>query len=530
MEGSEVVIGVHEEVVQPQSHRDRDLLGRIFGERHVELARAPEVARLEARPQRRTRLGREVRQFVSHLRVGLFAVPARQRGDALGHAVLADLSRVVLPAQLEPALVLLHPRLVEHALEVGDALSPRSRLRVALVQERRPRTAREEEGARGFEAEPRMGDRVDRPLEIPVLQDALGYEFVREQCRQRTESHALECRRVLGARQLLSKLGDRRKGLVAVDAEQEEIAPEAVPDRYAIEDGGVGAQHHLHRLVARRVLMVPLQVDAVRRQPTLRRLQELLGEEHVDAGHPRIARLGNDDVELSFGAEQRSIGVAADDLDLRVGRHREVPLVEEGRSLGDARRDLGHDHLFDGGQGTELSGRDACPEADHEATLGILAVQHRGQDRGEAHRQIVTLGVPVGLAVVDDRSRPHFSPARLLRFEHVDRSNRIVVVEDVLAVLRAVVDHPVGAVVGVCRGGAHAKEPRRQVRRSPIREEQQREHHRKRARGDDPGGHLEALHGGDSRRHDQRQQGDREYAVEIHPEEQRIAAEERAQQ
>ena len=79
----------------------------------------------------------------------------------------------------------------------------------------------------------------------------------------------------------------------------------------------------------------PLAQHAARRQAVARGLEELAREERGDAGHPRVRRLGDDDVVALAGEQQVRSPVADDEARARVGQRAMILVVEEARGFDD---------------------------------------------------------------------------------------------------------------------------------------------------------------------------------------------------
>ena len=271
--------------------------------------------------------------------------------------------------------------------------------------------------------------------------------------------------------------------------------------------------------------MEPLRVHAARREPGARGLEELLAEEHLDARHPRIARLRHDDSVLAVAAEQRAVGVAAQRMDLGVRVGLLIQGSEQVRAVEHAGRDLGDVHLLRAVEHAQLAGRDARAPADHERARRVVGEQGRDQPR-EAHGRVVADGAPVGLAVVHDRARS-VRPGRLEDHHGVDG---VVVVEDQLRALVVLFGERLRPGVGDDGGLARAEAPDRVVERIPCgqhHDAQQRERGGGRRNRHRRAGHAS---GQDPCADRERAERDGVHVVEVEPEQQHVAAEQRAEQ
>jgi hypothetical protein len=204
-------------------------------------------------------------------------------------------------------------------------------------------------------------------------------------------------------------------------------------------------------------------------------------------------------------------------MDLRMVRRAEVREVEQRRRAEHTRGDLGDRHLAHAVELGQVARRDARAQADHERVLRVAGDQRRDQRR-QRHRVQIGRGIPIGLAVHNDRE------AVVLQADRRDRAGRIVVVEFHRAVLGP------GPVVADGLRLPDAKQSRREPAGIPRRQgrHEQRRGNEQRGRADVSA--RIAVCRDQRRGQRERAQRDPEHVVEVEPEQERVAADQRAEQ
>ena len=238
----------------------------------------------------------------------------------------------------------------------------------------------------------------------------------------------------------------------------------------------VGPQHELER-AGRLVEVDTTGVDAARREPSRAGLEELAAEEHLDAGHPRVARLRDDHVVARVArAAARGRRRCARSGPSGAARRRGWRSRRAARPRSRRARSRRPSTLFVVVERGELARGDAGAEADHERAL----VRARRAAPGRAPRapswgsraSVFPSDLPftMMLSVTLAASRAG---------DHRDRAVRVVVVEEERRQRGARVERagPAKRPAGCAR--AARNRPDDEAVASPRRQRAQRRAHRR---------------------------------------------------
>ena len=169
----------------------------------------------------------------------------------------------------------------------------------------------------------------------------------------------------------------------AILAQQHNIVAFAVvqvsPDRPAREDLEKGRDLALDRVLVALVQRHPLRDDSTGIQVCFHQFEVLARVERGGAFHPRMDRVGRDDVEFLIGGEHEVAGIVVDDLHARILGHFEVLRAEiRADHPRDERLDFADHHPLHFGVRHERTRRDTGAES-HDEHGTRIGMHERGQ-------------------------------------------------------------------------------------------------------------------------------------------------------
>ncbi len=251
-----------------------------------------------------------------------------------------------------------------------------------------------------------MPQGLNRTLEVESIQDTQGYDFVGKGRDQTIDVDTLKRRLKIRALEASAHRFYVQRTLRVLNPHDDQIGLHGEPEGYLVKYRQVGSQHKFHRLVVDFVQMKPLGVNSAGSQLVPSRLEELMAEQHFDATHPGVARLGDDNVVKAIGPEQAPVRIAPMENHLGAGQRRLIAHLEVRRRVQNRLGDLGNMHFLHIAERRQFSGGYPCPIADHKAAPILLGKQG-GDQRSQCHGGVVADQVSVGLAVGAEReTRP----------------------------------------------------------------------------------------------------------------------------